>query len=81
MVNCEQHDYLEIACTFTLAISLTLDNSHVVTGIASDILYNQNKEHCISLKQDQKQILLALNTIKSMTAITVNPHFTTVNFD
>jgi len=80
-MNCEQHDYLEIACTFKLEISLLLNNKDIFTGIATDIRYNQHKEHCILLKNGQKDVFIILTDIKSMKAITINPHFTQIHFD
>lgn len=81
MINCEQHDYLEIACTFKLAISLTLNDKRVVDGIASDILYNHVREHCILIEEEKQQTFIVLDTIKSMSALTPNSHFTRIDFD
>lgn len=71
----------DIACTFKLAISLTLTDKRIVHGIASNILYNQDRQHCILIKEEQKQTLIVLDTIKSMTALTPNPHLDAISFD
>ncbi|CEO41628.1 transcriptional regulator [Photobacterium kishitanii] len=80
MLSCHQHDYIEIACMHHLNIKLTLnDGSHII-GIAHDTFYNKNREECIMLLIEQQQQPVVLSNLSSMTAITKNPHFTTIDF-
>lgn len=81
MVTCEQHDYIEIACTFKLEVCLHLVDGSTVSGKASDTIYNKDKEHCITLKTKSGNKLVVLNTITTMQALQPNPHFELIHFN
>lgn len=36
MISCEQHDYIEIVCTFNYPIKLMMKSGQVIEGIALD---------------------------------------------
>ncbi|PSW34365.1 transcriptional regulator [Photobacterium phosphoreum] len=80
MLSCHHHDYIEIACMHHLSVDLTLnDGSHII-GIAHDTFYNQHREECMMVQIKEQQQSVVLDTLSSVTAITKNPYFNTINF-
>lgn len=81
MMTCDQHDYIELVCVYLYEVSLTLKNGEQVTGQALDTLYNDDREACLCLKQDEEIKLVVLDHISSMKACHNNPHFSAISFD
>ena len=90
MMNCHQHDYIELVCTYRFPVRLTLKSGETVTGIATDTCRNPHKQHCIKLmpdtsnKQDsakQTSTLVVLDNIASMHVCIDNPHIRDIKFD
>jgi len=81
MMTCEQHDYIELACVYLYQVNLTLKNGEQVKGQALDTLYNDEREVCLCLKQDEELQLVVLDQIVSMKACQQNPHFNIISFE
>jgi len=81
MISCDIHDYIEIACTFGYAITLTMKSGKVIKGKALDTQLDTNRKECILIKNDQKECLVVLDELASMKASTENPHFNLVSFN
>ncbi|GAA3717653.1 Rho-binding antiterminator [Oceanisphaera sediminis] len=81
MMNCEQHDYIEIACLYKYPVSLVLVSGEQMEGIALDTARNDNGAECLKIRAGDEVRLLPLESLTRMTAAQSNPHFTTVNFD
>ncbi len=81
MMTCEQHDYIELACVYLYQVNLTLKSGEQVTGQALDTLYNDEREVCLCLKQDEELHLVVLDQIASMKACQQNPHFKIISFE
>ncbi len=81
MMTCEQHDYIELACVYLYQVNLTLKSGEQVTGQALDTLYNDEREVCLCLKQDEELQLVVLDQIASMKACQKNPHFKIISFE
>ncbi|MFH7564883.1 Rho-binding antiterminator [Oceanimonas smirnovii] len=80
MMNCDQHDYLEIACMYRYEIRLILTTGEQITGIALDTSRNEHKEECLKLNTGTQVCLLPLSGLASMSATRPNPHFQHINF-
>lgn len=80
MMTCEQHDYIELVCVYLYQVKLTLKNGSQVKGQALDTLYNDDREACLCLKQNDEIQLIVLDNIASMAACEQNPHFSAVSF-
>lgn len=80
MMTCDQHDYIEIACTFRLPVRLSLAGGERVDGVALDTLYNREREECLRLRTEAGEREVPLASVMVMTAITDNPHFSEVRF-
>ncbi len=50
MLSCNQHDYIELVCTFHYPIKLTMKNADSISGVALDTCRNTQKQHCIKLE-------------------------------
>lgn len=81
MMTCEQHDYIELACIYLYQVNLTLKNGDEIKGQALDTLYNDDREVCLCLKQNNEELqLVVLDQIQSMSALDQNPHFRSISF-
>ncbi|OXY81315.1 Rho-binding antiterminator [Oceanimonas doudoroffii] len=81
MLSCDQYDYIEIACLYHYAITLTLVSGEVISGTALDTARNEARAECIKLAVGDGERLLPLVSLTHMTAAQPNPHFTQVDFD
>ncbi|MDX1757399.1 MAG: Rho-binding antiterminator [Marinobacter sp.] len=81
MMNCDQQDYIEIACSFRLSVRLTLRNGEQLDGVAVDTLYNAQRQECVQLGTASGKRAVPLDSLKSMQALTENPHFRLLEFD
>ncbi len=80
MIHCHLHDYVEIACLYSIKIKLTLKNKHVITGFGKTIRYNNNKDECLMIETKDGNIDIVLTDILTMIALDANPHFKKVTF-
>ena len=81
MISCEQHDYIEIACTFRLPVRLTFSNAHQLVGIAKDIVYNSDRKECMVISTRDGDVSVVLEELKSIKALEENAHIDIVYFD
>lgn len=81
MISCDQHDYIEIACTFRYPIKLTLRSGAVIECIALDTKLDENKHECIKVDVKGTEVLIVLTEISMLEACVENPHFHSVTFD
>ncbi|MEH6450395.1 MAG: Rho-binding antiterminator [Oleispira sp.] len=81
MITCDQHDYIEIACTFRYPIKITMKQGAIIECIALDTKLNENRSECIKVDIKGDECLLALNEISSLEVCIENPHFQTVSFN
>ncbi len=81
MISCEQHDYIEIACTFRYPLKLTLVSGAVIEGIGIDTARNAQKQECIEIDSGGEHTLVVLDEVSIIEACVDNPHFQTVSFE
>lgn len=81
MMNCNQHDYVEIACMYRFLVKLTLRSELEMVGIAIDTGRNECGEECLKIEADSVEELVQLDVIEKMEALVENPHFKMVFFD
>lgn len=70
-LDCDLHDYFEIACTFGYELEVVMLDGEKVTGKAKDLGYDQDRnETLILIENDAKHEvpLIKVQTIKSLTA-------------
>lgn len=80
MISCDQHDYIEIVCTYRYRIKLTLKSGVIIQGTALDTQRNENKDECIKIDNNGVQQLIILDEIKQLEALDENPHVKVVVF-
>lgn len=80
MINCAIHDYIEIACLYHYRIQLILLNSTIIQGRAKTTRTSADKEEFLVLQGDDGEQQIELESIKSMQALTTNPHFKQIDF-
>jgi len=57
-IDCNNYDYIEIACMHQYPIKLTLRTQSIVEGIALDTQLNASREECIKLMSDGEERLI-----------------------
>ena len=80
MITCDQHDYIEIACTFQYPIKLTMKNGDELKCVAIDTCLDSNKNECIKVEVNGSTRLVILDDVSKMQACIDNPHFQSVSF-
>ena len=82
ILDCDLHDFLEIACTFKILveISMTSGESLIGTGITTKVDSNKREVLVFEQQADNKKIELVLTQLTKMKAIDSNPHFAEVLF-
>jgi Rho-binding antiterminator len=81
MITCDQHDYIEIACTFRYPIKLTMNSGIVIECIAIDTKLNENRVECIMVNLKEDASLIVLDEISKLEVCVDNPHFHTIYFN
>ena len=80
MIKCAIHDYIEIACLYHYRIELALLNGDITRGRAETTQTRSDKKEYLVLKTDSGEQHIEMDSIKSMQALTRNPHFEKINF-
>lgn len=81
MLTCDQHDYIEIVCTFRYPIKLILKSGEVIECIALDTARNENSDECIKVDLNGTERWIVLADISMLEVSVDNPHFQTVVFN
>ncbi|MDB2386856.1 Rho-binding antiterminator [Shewanella sp.] len=80
MMDCNEHDYIEIVCLYRYPVKLTLKVGDAVNGIALDTVRNEHRHECIKLNQNGTDILVELDSILKLTVLIENPHLSEITF-
>ena len=80
MISCEQHDYIEIVCTYKYPIKLTMKSAVVIKCVALDTCLDENRLECIKVGIDGVDNLVVLDDISLLEVCVSNPHFSSVTF-
>lgn len=84
MISCKLYDQVELVCLYQYGIRLVLKSGQVFEGKALDTCRDDSGREAIKIEQletQNKLIVVALEEIKKMEALTDNPHFQEVCFD
>ena len=81
MITCDQHDCIEIACTFGYPIKLTMNSGIVIECIALDTKINESQAECIKVNLKEVESLIVLDDISKLEVCVENPYFHTVSFN
>ena len=80
MITCDQHDYIEIVCTFHYPLKLQLQSGDEIECVALDTASDINKNECVKVKYQDKELLVILDDIVKLEVLVKNPHFQTAIF-
>jgi len=67
-ISCDVHDYFEIVCMRKSQITIKLHSKKTVSGEASDIILNQEKQECLQMRENNALHLIPLTEIKLLHA-------------
>ena len=80
MLNCDLHDYIEIVCLYHYPLKLTLNSGAVLSGTALTTRYNQQRQECLVIKQNDSEQQVVLEDIALLEVTVQNPHLQQVRF-
>jgi Rho-binding antiterminator len=81
MISCHLHDYIEIACLYGFEVRLNLRDGRSCEGQATTTETSPDKIEWLILRQQNGDLRIQYEHIKTMQALTRNPHFDRVDFD
>ena len=81
MITCDQHDYIEIVCTFRYPIKLTMKSGAEIECIAFDTKLNENRAECINVIVNGVESLIVLEDISVLDVCVDNPHLRRLSFN
>lgn len=81
MISCHLHDYIEIACLYGFEVRLLLKDGSSCEGQAITTETSSDKIEWFILHQQNGDLRIQYEDIKTMQALTRNPHFDRVDFD
>ena len=80
MLSCDLHDYIEIVCLYQYPLKLTLSSGAVLTGTARTTQYNDKRQECLLIQQQDTEQLVLLDDIALLEVTIANPHSQQVRF-
>ncbi|MBX3616772.1 Rho-binding antiterminator [Nitrosomonas sp.] len=80
VIDCELHDFVEVACMYRYQLKLILKDGQVIEGTAIDIVNTPEKRECLVIENDDRhQVDLML--LAKMQVLTPNAKFQEVVFE
>ncbi len=80
LIECELHDYIEVACMYGYQIRLILKNQQTFEGKAKDIVTNTEKREFLVIENAQGSQQIELIQLEKMQVLTPNAQFKEVMF-
>ena len=80
MLSCDLHDYIEIVCLYQYPLKLTLSSGAVLTGTARTTQYDDKRQECLLIQQQETEQLVLLDDIALLEVTVANPHLQQVRF-
>lgn len=80
MLKCDLHDYIEMVCLYHYPLKLTLNSGAVLSGTALTTRYNQQRQECLVIKQNDSEQQVVLEDIALLEVTVQNPHLQQVRF-
>ena len=77
-ISCAISDYFEAACVLKYQLAITMNTGISYHGIATNIVYNQNKVECLQLLQAEQFFLLPLGDITDAVVMTAGARFSKI---
>ena len=82
LLKCDLHDYLEIACLYSIEIKLTLQNNVSLIGTPLTTGINKKVGEYLVLRSNNKENTssIPLVSLQTMQAMSANVHFDKIKF-
>ncbi|MGP9800026.1 Rho-binding antiterminator [Rheinheimera sp. NSM] len=80
MLKCDLHDYIEIVCLYHYPLKLTLSTGAVLSGTAVTTRYNDQRQECLVIRQNDNDEPVLLEDIALLEVTVANPHLQQVRF-
>ena len=80
VIDCELHDFVEVACMYRYQLRLILKDGQVIEGKAVDIASTSDKREYLIIENDAQQ-QVDLMSLAKMEVLTPNAKFSEVVFD
>ncbi|MBU1312062.1 MAG: Rho-binding antiterminator [Gammaproteobacteria bacterium] len=80
MLKCDLHDYIEIVCLYHYPLKLTLSSGAVLSGTALTTRYNDQRQECLLIAQNDTEQQIVLDDIALLEVMVTNPHLQQVRF-
>ncbi|MEH8019067.1 Rho-binding antiterminator [Rheinheimera muenzenbergensis] len=81
MLKCDLHDYIEIVCLYRYPLKLTLSSGAVLSGTALTTRYNDQRQECLVITQNDTEQQVVLDDIALLEVTVANPHLQQVRFN
>lgn len=81
MLKCDLHDYIEIVCLYHYPLKLTLSSGAVLSGTALTTRYNDQRQECLLITQNDTEQQVVLDDIALLEVTVANPHLQQVRFN
>lgn len=86
ILQCDLHDYLEIACMFHYRVELILDTGEVISGVANDTKINECKQELLELQGtteagQEMSLSIPVLSLRKLTVLTEGARFKEVTFN
>jgi Rho-binding antiterminator len=78
-LNCDLHDYLEIACLYKFEVELLLTDGTMILGVAITTKTIEKNEY-LEVNSGGELITVPVLKLKSMRSCIENPHFGIIEF-
>ncbi len=80
IIDCELHDYLEVACLYGYEVQLTLKDQQTIQGKAKNIITTAEKREFLIVENAQGLQQIELIQLQKLQVITPNAQFTEIIF-
>ncbi|MDV6343010.1 Rho-binding antiterminator [Nitrosomonas sp. Is37] len=80
IIECELHDYIEVACMYGYQVKLILKNQQIFEGKAKDIVTTAEKREFLIIDNEQGSQQVELIQLEKMQVLTPNAQFKEVVF-
>lgn len=80
IIDCELHDYLEVACLYGYEVRLTLKNQQMIQGKAKNIITTAEKREFLIVENVQGSQQAELIQLQKLQVITPNAQFKEIIF-
>ncbi|MCW5598500.1 Rho-binding antiterminator [Nitrosomonas sp.] len=80
IIDCELHDFIEVACMYGYQVRLVLKDQQIIEGQAKDIVTTAEKREFLVIENEQGRQQVELITLDKMQVLTANAKFNEISF-